>query len=138
MMVVPARSPWKLPLAALGLAGSVLLGCGDDGSGPSGPVEATLTLEGAVADDAALLLEIGPGAIAVERARGDLEVHSIPVRGGHSVAVFGPLADGPILILDLVEGNRTPTVTVRDVAASDGSLRTSLTGYEVRMKVGRR
>jgi hypothetical protein len=101
-------------------------------------VEATLTLEGAAPDDAALLLEIGPGATGVEGARGDLEVHSMPVRDGYSVAVFGPLAEGPILVLGLVEGNTAPTVTVRDVAVSDGSLRPSLTPYQVRMKVGRR
>ena len=133
------KGPRRFARVVLFLMASLVSGsCGDDdGAGPSGPVEATLSLEGTVPEDAAVLLELGPGATAVRGVRGSADVHSAPVRDGHSVAVFGALAEGPILAVNLEEAGTMPPVTLREIAASDGSLRTSLAGYQVRWKVRR-
>jgi hypothetical protein len=97
----------------------------------------TLSLEGAAVDDGAVLLEIGPGVTGAAPGRADLEVHSVVVRDHLSVAIFGPLAGGPILRFNVEDKGSPPTVRLLEVAGEDGALRSSLGTYEPRIRLAR-
>lgn len=132
------RGPGRLVL--LIAAGLILTGCGSDGpSEPPGPVSGTavLVLDGAAADDRAVLLEVDAGATGVEAGSATLEVHArADGQGGWTVAVFGPLS-GPLVRLSVPDTAALPSATIREVAAGSGALRYVLGGYTVRVEVPR-
>ena len=125
--------------AALLLAAApILASCGGEGtSGPPEPVPADviLTLEGAVAGDRAVLLEIGSGATAVTAGSAQVEVHARPYLRGWVVAVFGPMAGQPLLRISVPDRNALPTVTLKEIATESGDLRAELAAYSPRLEV---
>ena len=123
------------------LVGSALIlllaaACGGGDTAPPAPGPVLVRLEGVAAADEALLLDIAAGATAVQRARDDVEVHARASAGtsSFSVAVFGPLAGGPFLRVIVSDPQSPPAFTLREVAASDGTLRTDLGSYRLHVE----
>jgi hypothetical protein len=77
---------------------------------------------------------VGPGATGIAAEGEGTEAHAASVRDGFVVVVFGPLDQGPVLRLGLVDPSTVPAVRIREVAAEDGTLRPSLEGYSARVK----
>ena len=130
------RGRWRVLVAMMA---ALTLSCG--GSEPAGPAApnpqvpglAVVVLEGAVSDDRAILLDVGTGATSFEAARTELEVHAGANGGGFLVAVFGPLSGGPFLHIVIPDIATIPTITLREVAAVDGQLRSSLATYRLQI-----
>jgi hypothetical protein len=96
-----------------------------------------LTLVGAVSDDGAVLLEIGPGPTGIAAGNPDLEVYVREGSQGFTVAVFGSLADRELLRISLPDRSVFPAVTLKEVAAEGGNLRVGLASYQPILKVKR-
>lgn len=115
------------------------LSCGgSDAAGPAAPNSPVpglmvLVLEGAVPDDAAILLDVGAGATTFEAGRTELEAHARANGGGFVVAVFGPLSGGAFLHVGIADLATIPTLTLREVAVVDGDLRANLGTYRVQI-----
>ncbi len=116
---------------AFALVGSLSCG-GSDAAAPPTPGELFLHLEGAEASDEAVLLTIAPGATAVEGS-GSTEIHARAAGNVYTVAVFGALTAGSIVRLSVADIGHPPAVTIREVATSDGALRTQLSTYRIRV-----
>ncbi len=123
--------------AALAAAVLLVSACGGDtpGTGPRPvPGTALVSLSGARVDDRAVLLEVGTGVTAVT-AGGSATIGAGPqtTDGRRRVLVLGALS-GDLLRLTVSDVKQLPAVQVREVAASDGSLRTDLSGYSAQVR----
>ncbi|HEU0012554.1 MAG TPA: hypothetical protein VFQ45_02685 [Longimicrobium sp.] len=100
---------------------------------PAEPGILTVTLATPAADDRALVVQIsGPEAIgAVTSAGGGYLVHSRTAGTTVRVAVFGPLADGPLLRISVPDVRKAAAYSaqVMEVAGASHALRETLSGY---------
>jgi hypothetical protein len=109
--------------------------CGGGGMEPPRAGVVLVRIEGAVPGDEAVLLDIAAGATTVTRARDDVEIHARASQPGgpQRVAILGPIAGAELLRVTVNNPQTPPSITIRDVAASDGTLRGDLAGYTVRV-----
>jgi len=129
---------WAASVLLILPIGWAIASCGNENaSGPAGPGEMVVHLDGAASDDGAVLLEIGPGATGVGPARPDLELHYSPVRDRFSVAVFGAVAAGPVVRIQVEDGGNPPDIRVVEVAGENGELRPSTGVYKTRVEPNR-
>lgn len=95
-----------------------------------------VVLSGVQPGDAALLfsLEAPDSIIAVTGASG-MSLHARRSAEGLRVAVFGSVADGVVMTLDVPDVRRAPlwTATLLEVADTANGLRASLSGYQLRV-----
>ena len=123
---------------AILVGGLLTLSCGGEGpSGPPAPVPGTavVTLNGALSDDRAVLLEIGPGVFSLSTGASGLQVHTLAEGGKYIVAAFGPLAGGEVIRIQIPDIASLPPVVIREVATESGTLRTDLAQYGGRITV---
>jgi hypothetical protein len=119
---------WLALVGALAGAGS----CGN-GTGPlAGVLIVSLATPNPGADGAVLLTVTGPSALTSVTPAAGLRVFSEPLGTSNSVAVTGPLANGAILTIGVLNVARVGdyVATLQGVAASDYTLR-ALTGYSL-------
>ncbi|HEU4560609.1 MAG TPA: hypothetical protein VFS20_22345 [Longimicrobium sp.] len=126
--------------AALVAAALLCAACaGGDGPGPGTgpqpvPGTALVSLAGARVDDRGVLLEVGTGVTDIT-AGGSATIGAGPVStdGRRRVLVLGVL-QGDLLRLTVSDVKQLPAVQVHEVAASDGSVRTDLSGYSAQVR----
>lgn len=131
------------------LVGAALLwtaGCGsdDEGTGPSGPVAGTLTVNLTTpnADDRAMHLSIQGAGAADSVSNVQLVNASFTllsrVEGGNEAeaAVFGDLADGALVRFSVPDVNSASRYTASIVDVADGSneVRSDLSGYNLQIE----
>lgn len=123
-----------------GMAVLLTAACGgDDPSTPPGPVPGTVvvTLEGAVAEDRAVLLEVGGEVAGLSPGSDGLEMGARQGNGVWRVAAFGNLPGSELVRVQVSDTTSLPTVLIREVATATGELRGSLGGYDGRVRVVR-
>jgi hypothetical protein len=123
-------------------ATALVSACGGDSGGGGGtgprPVTGTavVTLAGATAADAGVVLDVGEGVTAVTNGGGTATVGAGPqtADGHRRVIVLGDLS-GALVRLSVPDVRQLPQVQVREVAGRDGSVRADLSGYAARVTV---
>lgn len=128
--------PRRAALVAAALLCAACAGGDGPGTGPQPvPGTALVSLAGAHANDRAVLLEVGTGVTGITAA-GSATIGAGPMStdGRRRVLVLGAL-QGDLLRLTVSDVKQLPTVQVHEVAASDGSVRTDLSGYAAQVRV---
>lgn len=111
--------------------------CADGPTGPGKPVPGTLLVTWTspnVDDGAAVLKVVLPGDLATDTAtvaRDGVELFQRRTADTLRIAVFGPLASGTLLTIDVADVRRVADIraSVVEVAREDDTLRETLGGY---------
>jgi hypothetical protein len=122
-----------VPPAAMLLAAALLSACDAGEPAAALPGELVVTLATPHPADGALLIAIsGPDAVSsVQPAAAGAVVRARTQGTTTNVAVFGALADGPLLRISVpdVRQAKRYTATVREAADPENAVRPSLAGY---------
>lgn len=117
------RTRWNLALALLALAAAGACTGGDGGTDPEPRVEPgvlTVALATPHTGDRAIVVTVsGPAITSVEAGSTGYVAHSRTVSGTLRAAVFGPLASGPLLRIQVPDVAKASAYSATVVEVSD-------------------